>query len=177
MQLTAALVNTTSSRCKPELLPVTSEQSMVTSGGINCKYTIHHFRLFPLCCATAFAVSSALECCCPQSGSGRRCCCCHRSPTCYALLPCCAEWRANLGTASWPMPPALLYLFFGGTNVVDSIMRAECTTSFYAVQEYQSESCGWYCFPMTKSTVFCYEAVCWWGYFSSSSYVSTKPLG
>lgn len=66
MQLTAALVNTTSSRCKPELLPVTSEQSMVTSGGINCKYTIHHFRLFPLCCATAFAVCSALECCCPQ---------------------------------------------------------------------------------------------------------------
>lgn len=76
------------------------------------------------------------------SGSGRKCCCCHRSPTCYALLPCCAEWRANLGTASWPMPPALLYLFFGGTNVVDGIMRAECTTSFCAEQEYQSESCG-----------------------------------
>lgn len=42
-----------SSRCKTELLPVTSEQSMAMPGGINCNYTIPHLTSFLLCSAAA----------------------------------------------------------------------------------------------------------------------------
>lgn len=53
VQLTVAIVSKRSSRCKTELLPVTSEQSMAMPGGINCNYTIPHLRSFFLCSAAA----------------------------------------------------------------------------------------------------------------------------
>lgn len=101
MQLSPALVSTVNSRCKPELLPVTSEQCMAMPGGINVNTSYIISGCSPF--VVPLPLQSALHWCAAAlregSGSCIKCCCHHRSLTCCVLLPCCAEWRANLGNS------------------------------------------------------------------------------
>lgn len=140
VQLTVAIVSKMSSRCKPELLPVTSEQSMAMPGGINCNYTIPHLRSFFLC--SAAALQSVLPQC-PTSitaGGGSS-----SVPLSAAVisallgvswcLTVVQSWGRTWIGAARPMLPAQLWPFCRGTGVVDQYRQS----SIYHFLLYDAE--------------------------------------